>query len=71
MDVETQSELEQPRWAVISFGGVIAGGLTYKQAQATQDQGDPGQFITTQDAADRAELLRNQREHATENSSCL
>ena len=50
-------ELEEPRWSVISFKQIEAGGLTYKQAAALMSELDaydaPGLCIVTDEAAAR------------------
>lgn len=51
------SELEEPRWSVISFDQREAGGLTYKQAAVLMSEldshGVAGLCIVTDDAAAR------------------
>ena len=50
-------ELEEPRWSVVSFDQMEAGGLTYKQATDLMSELDshkvPGLCIVTDDAASR------------------
>ncbi len=50
-------ELDDPRWSVISFTQVEAGGLTYKQAAALMSELDsydaPGLCIVTDEVAER------------------
>ncbi|HMU32672.1 MAG TPA: hypothetical protein PKC89_02290 [Pyrinomonadaceae bacterium] len=51
------SDLEEPRWSVVSFSGLEAGGLTYKQATALIDELEKhdisGLCIVTDEAAQR------------------
>ncbi len=51
------SELDQPRWSVVSFDRREAGGLSYSQALALlsdlDDRGVAGLCIVTDDAAER------------------
>ncbi len=51
------SELDQPRWSVVSFDRKEAGGLTYRQASALIDdlekRGVAGLCIVTDEAAER------------------
>jgi hypothetical protein len=55
--VEAVSDLEQPRWSLVSFERIEAGGLTYKQAIALMaeldNHGIPGLCIITDQAAYR------------------
>jgi hypothetical protein len=65
-EVETQPapavacELEEPRWSVVSFSQVEAGGLTYSQAARLLDElhasGVSGLCLITDDAARKALL---------------
>ncbi len=51
------SEMDQPRWSVVSFDRREAGGLSYSQALALlsdlDDRGVAGLCIVTDDAAER------------------
>ena len=55
--IETRSELEQPRWSVVSFDRREAGGLTYRQAAELMEfmdkRGINGLSIITDEAAAR------------------
>lgn len=51
------SDLDQPKWSLVSFDGIEAGGLTYGQAtrliEALGDNGINGLAIITDNAASR------------------
>ncbi len=51
------SELDQPRWSVVSFDKLEAGGLSYNQASALMEdleyRGVAGLCIVTDEAAER------------------
>jgi len=51
------SDLEEPRWSVVSFSGLEAGGLTYSQATALIDELEKhditGLCVVTDEAARR------------------
>ena len=55
LPMAAESELDEPRWAVISFDQCEAGGLTYKQAAALiselDSHGVAGLCIVTDEAA--------------------
>ena len=55
--IEAVSDLEQPRWSLVSFERREAGGLTYNQAVALMaeldNHGMPGLCIITDQAASR------------------
>ena len=55
---ETSCDLDEPRWSVVSFSEVEAGGLTYAQAvrliAELEAAGEPGLCIITDDAARKA-----------------
>jgi hypothetical protein len=54
---EIESELNEPRWSVVSFDKCEAGGLTYRQAAALMAEldrcGINGLCVVTDDAAKR------------------
>lgn len=51
------SELDQPRWSVVSFERRQAGGMSYNQASALMEdlaeRGIPGLCVVTDEAAER------------------
>ncbi len=56
-DIRSESELDQPRWAVISFERREAAGLTYTEASAKVDELEArnvsGVCLVTDDVAER------------------